>query len=111
MCDKQECEFRRHLEKILGLRQSDSGEFQLIKENLEHACNNPEMKSSECCFAEARCCEKFPACATISQCEIPFMRASDEELLRIALGCCTSIGERTCIDMYIQDVKETIKNL
>ncbi len=98
----EECSLRKHLEKILGLDEATEDSKIKLKEILDKTCNDKGINNDKQCSLQAvACCSRFPDCSTV----LSRRRLFKDDLIRLALFTCTSLGIGRCTEMAVSDAK------
>ena len=100
------CEFPEHIRKMTELLSGkEKEEYEEFYRELIEVCNSNTIREMFCCygeiiniacpFSEIKCCSKFPDCTIVKSRQTIFR----DDLLRLSLQTCTSLGTGRCSEM------------
>jgi len=104
------CEFPEHIRKMIELLSGEEKkEWAEFYKKLMEVCNSNAVDRMFCCYgkiinitcssSEISCCPKFPDCTTVKSRQTIF----SDDLLRLSLETCTSLGIGRCSKMMELD--------
>ena len=107
------CDFIRHIEKMVELEELPEDAKKELRNFLldieRDFCNGDTMginvyhdgvmTITECDFSDVTCCPRFPDCSVVRSRQTLFI----DDLARLCIETCTSLGEGRCIEMGESD--------